>query len=410
MIAVMFIMIESTSGVVILLSHRLLGTPKRITLFRFHPLVTGVNILQYENNWQEIYPVFGYVNRIYISDECNQTTDRYGFIHNGDKARIITPEKFTIFILGGSTVAGLGASCNDQTISAHLERLLQSRYKNIEVINAGVAGYFSAKELLRISNEILFYDPDIIIDIGGTNDFEHEISNYGGRKFTYFISEYDRQLFQTLKLTKSIKWSIGNLIYNLTKFTEFTYTRFVLEKGWAFLTGRAGSDSRENIIYNVKKIMKVYKSPAKNITHNERNLEIEMREKILYTTSYIKQANALVSGMGKKYYYILQPTLLTDTRKLPPMEKEALNIVKSEFSKKMGVDIVRHADYFWKGVDENLRNSSINYYNFTNIFPDKEEVYSDYVHYNDYGNLLIAKKLYQILINDRAIPQELILN
>jgi hypothetical protein len=50
------------------------------------------------------------------------------------------------------------------------------------VINAGTAGYYSAKELLKISNNILFFNPDIIIAFGGTNDFMHKYGKeYKGR-------------------------------------------------------------------------------------------------------------------------------------------------------------------------------------------------------------------------------------
>src|SRR5262245_34760877 len=110
----LLIIIELLCGGAIFLSHSVLGIPKRLSVFKLHPFITGQNIVQYEGLGQETFPVFGYVNRIHTSKECG-TTDRYGFIHNGDPWREIKPTDFTVFIVGGSTVMGLGTSCNNHT-------------------------------------------------------------------------------------------------------------------------------------------------------------------------------------------------------------------------------------------------------------------------------------------------------
>ena len=47
------------------------------------------------------------------------STDRYGFIHNGDKDRLI--KEGAIFAFGGSTLAGIGSGPNEKTIPAIIE-------------------------------------------------------------------------------------------------------------------------------------------------------------------------------------------------------------------------------------------------------------------------------------------------
>ena len=405
---ILLVIIEVLCGFVIFFSHHLFGTPRIISLFRFHPIFTGINILQYETNWAEPYPVFGYINRINFSGESGYTTDRYGFIHNGDKDRTIDKEAFTIFMLGGSTLAGHGASSNAQTIPAHLERLLQEKYHNVKVINAGTAGYYSAKELLKISNEILFLNPDIVITFGGTNDFTHKYKvEYKGRKHAYFISPYDINLFQTLEKTRSLVWAAKNLIYNLTKFTEYTYTRFVLEKGISAMMGRTGSSARSGIVANVKRICGISRIPEQELLYNDKGFEEDMEERISYYLSYVKQAQALVNGMGKKYYYILQPVLYNEKKELPDTEQAALQIARYGFFKKFGIDIVKRGQYFWRRVAEEFSPEGIKFYDFTGVFSGKSEYYNDYEHYTDSGNLEIAKKINHVLIEDKAIPDAL---
>lgn len=70
------------------------------------------------------------------------------------------------FLLGGSTAFGLFASSNDQTIAAHLNRL-QSDYF---FVSAGVPGFNSTQELLRLLLEVVDHKPALVIAFDGWND------------------------------------------------------------------------------------------------------------------------------------------------------------------------------------------------------------------------------------------------
>ena len=238
MIIAAFCAIELASGAMIVAAHYFVGSPKRLSHFRFHPIWTGENIVSYESLWNEPHPVYGYQNRLHVSDECGMSTDRHGFIHNGDSNREITTERFTIFIVGGSTVVGHGSSCNDQTISAHLERILSKRYPDVMVINAGVSGYYSPVEFMKIANEILFYDPEIVITLSGTNDFRHEPTNLPGREHQYFLQNYHINLFKTLEGTNNLWWSAKNFLWNIVKPINRTYVAFVVKNGFRVILGQ----------------------------------------------------------------------------------------------------------------------------------------------------------------------------
>ena len=158
-VIVILVFMEMVSLGIIWGSHFIFGKPGSMNDFVLHPFYTGKNLMDQATRWFEFHPVYGFSVKINISDDCGYTTDRYGFIHNGDSTRELRQDAFKIFILGGSTVAGHGASCNDQTIPAQLEHIISEKYREVQVVNVGVPGQFSAIELSRVINEIVFYNP-----------------------------------------------------------------------------------------------------------------------------------------------------------------------------------------------------------------------------------------------------------
>jgi len=75
-----------------------------------------------------------------------------------------------VVLVGGSTV--YGATDDDaDTISVHLQMLLrQDLGPNVEVINGGVPGYDSLREVVFARARLVPLQPDIVIDIDGLND------------------------------------------------------------------------------------------------------------------------------------------------------------------------------------------------------------------------------------------------
>lgn len=77
-----------------------------------------------------------------------------------------------IVVMGGSVVWGSGVDKSDDTFSARLNSILNSKIKSgkIEVINAGQPGYNSTQELILLQQEIIGYEPDLVIFFDGFND------------------------------------------------------------------------------------------------------------------------------------------------------------------------------------------------------------------------------------------------
>ena len=95
----------------------------------------------------------------------------------GDDFFKIKPDNtYRIFMVGGSTLFGTGATSDDTTIPGYLKNFLKydKHPYDIEVINAGIQGADSHNELELIKNRLLDLSPDLVIVYDGWNDLRAE--------------------------------------------------------------------------------------------------------------------------------------------------------------------------------------------------------------------------------------------
>ena len=84
------------------------------------------------------------------------------------------PNTYRIFMVGGSTMFGSGASSDETTISGILQKLFASdnSVQKIEVINAGIQGANSNTELRFIEQKLVELSPDLVVVYDGLNDLK----------------------------------------------------------------------------------------------------------------------------------------------------------------------------------------------------------------------------------------------
>lgn len=77
-----------------------------------------------------------------------------------------------IWVFGSSSLFGTGTVADNDTLPAHLERVLNVRYPGfrVRVLNFGVAGYVLTQELLRFKFELRKGKPDVVVTFNGAND------------------------------------------------------------------------------------------------------------------------------------------------------------------------------------------------------------------------------------------------
>lgn len=108
--------------------------------------------------------------------------DAFGFRLDSRKLRFDAPATYKqIWMLGGSTVQGLGVRA-DETIPAHLNKLLERDHSQYRVINMGQAGFTSTQELLLLVETLQSgFKPDAIISYDGASEtpFAGDITKTG---------------------------------------------------------------------------------------------------------------------------------------------------------------------------------------------------------------------------------------
>jgi lysophospholipase L1-like esterase len=111
--------------------------------------------------------------------------------------------------VGASTTYGLLVTA-DEAYPAQLEKLLNARGGQWEVINAGVPGYVSTETLVNYLVRVMPYSPDVAVVLLGRNDvfpqtyngFQPDYSHYRRVGFNYTVSNYwHKELFGWSHLT-----------------------------------------------------------------------------------------------------------------------------------------------------------------------------------------------------------------
>ena len=106
----------------------------------------------------------------------NQITDSIiinslGF-RGSEFSEIKPPTTYRIFMLGGSTMFGTGATSDETTIPGYLQQFLDEKDFGfgVEVINSGIQGADSSTEVDLVEQKLANFSPDLVIIYDGWND------------------------------------------------------------------------------------------------------------------------------------------------------------------------------------------------------------------------------------------------
>lgn len=137
-------------------------------------------------------------------------SDPKAHLHSADGFRSATPvalqkspNTIRIIALGTSALYGLGAAppypvhrplYNDETITAAIQARLNQRLQEaglaarVEVINAGVSAYKTFHHVVHMLSRLVHYQPDIVINVDGHNDFYFDHPTDGWNSYPYSTS------------------------------------------------------------------------------------------------------------------------------------------------------------------------------------------------------------------------------
>jgi hypothetical protein len=100
--------------------------------------------------------------------------NRQQFRYRRDLVTPKPPGTCRIFLIGGSTAFGSGASTNETTVGGYLERYLNGEAKEygcrFEVVTAAACGWASSHERILVENRLIEMEPDVVLALSGHND------------------------------------------------------------------------------------------------------------------------------------------------------------------------------------------------------------------------------------------------
>lgn len=325
----------------------------------------------------EFDPFLGY--RFNPSQEfVNLAINQDGFIKTyGDESiNLFSKPKgaYRIFLLGGSTVAGSGASSNNTTIASYLKKHLVNLFegKNIEVINAGVSGYNTHQERNYLLSDIVHYQPDLVIFYDGWNDFAGPTWQGGYRDaFQSTHARYNCHQCALENMHFFNSNSKDSLFYfNFSSFLDASFTGIFIKKTCKRLVNKKHS--------YLKKLPK---------THRKKFISADEAAKLYI--SNIKASSALDKHFDFKILYFFQPCFI-HKKHLTIEEKSILANPKFLFLERSSINELKE---FYTICQTFIRNSNIsNLFDFSNTLWTNvdETIYIDQCHTNDRGNELIA--------------------
>jgi len=263
-------------------------------------------------------------------------------------------DTFRIFVIGGSTVYGSGSTSDTTTIPGFLQQFFDDSEinKKIEVINAGIEGSTSVEEVYRIKNDLIHFDPDIVVIYHGTNDAHLAWDRYTNHK-----------TFETT-LEKKI------LVFFQTNLPEYK--------------------TPINSIYLINRIMGHSSTNSDNIMNDTYYKSENMVERSLLWHDRIEDACSFGNEYGFKTVILLQPVLGTGSKPLTDYENDFLLGMGGE-------DNTKIYDTFANGLT-GLDNNCNTVQDLRNIFDNTSEfIYFDNAHMSDFGNEIVSKRIFEIL-------------
>lgn len=329
--------------------------------------------------------------------------NEFGFLSNGSSDTLANsfPAKnnkiYRVIMLGGSSMFGSGVDSNTKTISAHLERIINSsidvasiEQKYVQVLNFGHPGAHSSIELAKLSNYLIHLEPDLIISFDGFNDawyalfehnrqageFPHGIINWADNSYHY----YDHFSGGEKKVSAASFYPLSYIIPTTSSLAASVY----------------------NKLFPADLFAKIKEYPPYKISSFIKTREGDFASGLLANYAAM---GGLACAQGVRFYGILQPHALENYENLTESEKEKMSIWEKKYGAFTGGiegysgEMSNLYDKYEAGLTELntkfLHCPKVEFLSFRNLFdkPRSIDLYVDNIHYTEQGNKQLALEM-----------------
>jgi len=239
----------------------------------------------------------------YVSHLSQVKANKHGFYSN-DSPHLLSeqfPDKdsdiYRIIVVGGSSVGGLIWIKGSETVPAFLEKILnknhplRNKYKYIQVLNFSISGGYSGNILSRISNYLLYLNPDAIVYLGGFNDAIYD-PDTDPLQIPYYNWGH-----RSLGVVKTHSKSIDNS-HKIKRLGILPFTTSLLDRIYTNIKREENKEKHSNFIKSLQK-----KMPVPSIVKKVINIS-DGRSVYFNNLLMIK---AILSKFNVKFYSFLQP-------------------------------------------------------------------------------------------------------
>lgn len=264
------------------------------------------------------------------------------------------PQAKKVFVLGGSTVWGTGAS-DDKTIPSFLQQALGGDY---DVYNFGETGYVATQELNQLLRRLADGDiPDYVIFYDGNND------GYAGA----YSPAVPRDPQNIRQQAAAGEQAGNNLLYRVLH-------EWIEPSNYGKLLWRL---QEPRVRHWDKRIADGTTRRAKQV--------------VGYYEAHVRQVQALAKEYGFKAYFFWQANMFNPRRKPVAYEEDILKSATPVF-----IETQRQVYYEAKRTFEGREPDGI--YFLADLFNDVEEpVFLDWSHTSMEGNKIVADKIFDSL-------------
>lgn len=307
-------------------------------LYTLRWICIDANLVEWERSGIQHYVPNQYFHTININSQ-------------GFRGPEFSPQKpddvYRIFVVGGSTTFGYGSTSDKTTIPGYIQENFNkvNLDKQIEIINGGIGAATSFEEEYLIRTKLTQYEPDLIVIYDGSNDVRyrnHEITLYDEK-----VNEKDPFKFKSYK---------------------FYRTPFVIWEN--ILRHYETNPSTESSIHTSKS----YSYVIDNWYDNMRKI-CELGEEKNFST-----------------IIFIQPLLGAGNKTLSPDEKQFF------LSDLAGFNMENNMLYQLYLKSKSLEDKCVSTHDLTNIFNGiSEPLFYDQSHLNEYGNKIIADKIFDLI-------------
>lgn len=320
-------------------------------------------------------------------------------------------DEIRVFIIGGSSAFGYRTDSNQSTIAEKLEPLLNDRVAqqrnqpnqyqpevlpyfqpdrvrllqktprlregNYQVINAAIPGYASGNQLAQLALEILPYDPDLIIVIGGYKDLmlNSEQSFADLPLIDTYLSDAPQHFRDYLRKPLNNWAQKSDLVQIATAWMETppiptTQSTLVLDQ-----------------------------NPSEPLANYLPQQPSELVERVERYRQNSIQMVRLAAGAGVPLISAVQPEITgRDLENLPRQEQEIINELGTDY-----IQEVQNAYTELRKANAQLQQTFPNNVNSVNLYPIysdfSNQAFTDPIHLTSEANSIAAQRLYEEIVN-----------